>query len=101
MTKYSRSSTQNVNIGGSGSGKTNVLFNLIKEQGSHKTDLYDQFLIKKREDVGIKYLNDPKAFIEYSAHLFLRTPLSGYFYRLNYTHYLIIKESYNKLLLII
>ena len=54
MTKYSRSSTQNVNIGGSGSGKTNVLFNLIKEQGSHKTDLYDQFLIKKREDVGIK-----------------------------------------------
>ena len=25
-----------------------------------------QFLIKKREDVGIKYLNDPKAFIEYS-----------------------------------
>ena len=25
-----------------------------------------QFLIKKREDVGIKHLNDPKAFIEYS-----------------------------------
>ena len=25
-----------------------------------------QFLIKKREDVGIIHLNDPKAFIEYS-----------------------------------
>ena len=25
-----------------------------------------QFLIKKCEDVGIKYLNDPKAFIEHS-----------------------------------
>ena len=25
-----------------------------------------QFLIKKREDVGIKYLNDPKAFIDHS-----------------------------------
>ena len=25
-----------------------------------------QFLIKKREDVGIKHLNDPKAFTEYS-----------------------------------
>ena len=29
---YSRSSVQNVNIGGSRSGKTNALFNLIKEQ---------------------------------------------------------------------
>ena len=26
-----------------------------------------QFLIKKREDVGIKNLNDPKVFIEYSS----------------------------------
>ena len=25
-----------------------------------------QFLIQKREDVGIKYINDPNAFIEYS-----------------------------------
>ena len=28
-----------------------------------------QFLIKKRENVAIKNLNDPKAFIEYSAHM--------------------------------
>ena len=28
-----------------------------------------QFLIKKREDVGIKHLNDPKAFIEYSQYM--------------------------------
>ena len=61
-------------IGGSGSGKTNALLNLIKEQDSDKLigkiylyaeDLNEpkyQFLIKKREDVGIKYLNDPKAF---------------------------------------
>ena len=27
------------------------------------------FLIKKREDVGIKHLNDPKAFIEYSVYM--------------------------------
>ena len=29
----------------------------------------NQILIKKREDVGIKRLNDPKAFIEYSAYM--------------------------------
>ena len=28
-----------------------------------------QFLIKKREDVGIKHLNDPKAFLEYSQYM--------------------------------
>ena len=65
-------------IGDSGSGKTNALLNLIKEQGSdsliHKIYLYAkdlnelkyQFLIKKREDLGIKHLNDSKGFIEYS-----------------------------------
>ena len=64
--------------GGSGSGKTDVLLNLIKEQDndelidkiySYAKDLNKpkhQFLIKKREDVGIKHLNDPKAFLEYS-----------------------------------
>ena len=64
---------------GSGSGKTNALLNLIKQQDSddpndkiylHTKDLNKskyQFLIKKREDVGIKRLNDPKAFTEYSA----------------------------------
>ena len=62
-------------IGGSGSVKTNVLLYLIKEQEGiaiiclYAKDLsepkYD-FLIKKREDVRIKYCNDPNAFIEYS-----------------------------------
>ena len=65
-------------IGGSGSGKTNTLLNLIKEQDYHDVidkiylyagDLNDpkyQFLIKKREDAGIKHLNNPNAFIECS-----------------------------------
>ena len=64
--------------GGSGSGKTNALLNLIKKQDSgnlidkiylYAKDLNEpkyQFLIQKREDVGIKHLNDPKAFIKYS-----------------------------------
>ena len=62
-------------IEGSGSGKTNALLNLIKEQDDidkiylYAKDLsepkYD-FLIKKRYDVGIKHLNDPDAFIECS-----------------------------------
>ena len=62
-------------IGGSGSGKTNTLLNLIKEQDYHdvidKIYLYArdlsepkyQFLIKKREDAGIKHVNNPNAFI--------------------------------------
>ena len=61
-------------------GKTNALLNLIKKQDSdnliYKIYLYTkdlnkrkyQFLIKKREDVGIKHLNDLKAFIEYSQY---------------------------------
>ena len=63
-------------IGGSGSGKTNALLNLIKEQYNdhfiaemylYAKDLNEpkyQFLIKKHEDVGIKHLIDSKAFIE-------------------------------------
>ena len=62
-------------IRGSGSGKTNVLLNLIKNQPdidkiySYTKDLYEakyQYLINKRESVGINHFNDPKAFIEYS-----------------------------------
>ena len=48
-------------IGGSGSGKTNTLLNLINEQND-----IDKILIKKREDARIKHLNDPNAFIECS-----------------------------------
>ena len=62
-------------IGGSRSGKTNTLLNLIKEQDViDKIYLYAkdlnkpkyEFLIKKSENVGIKHCNNPNAFIEYS-----------------------------------
>ena len=62
-------------IGGSGSGKTNALLNLINEQDDiDKIYLYAkylseskyEYLIKKRENAGIKHLNDPKALIECS-----------------------------------
>ena len=60
-------------IGGSGSGKTNTLINLIKEQDDiDKIYLYAkdlsklkyEFLIKKRKNKGTKHLNDPNASIE-------------------------------------
>ena len=62
-------------IGGSGSGKTNSLFNLINEEPDidkiylYAKDPYEakyQFLINKRESTGLKHFNDSKAFIEYS-----------------------------------
>ena len=62
-------------IGGSGSGKTNTLLNLINEQNDidkiylYARDLNEpkyKILIKKRKDAGIKHLNDPNAFIECS-----------------------------------
>ena len=62
-------------VRGSGSGKTNALRNLINhEPDIDKIYLYakdlsepkQQFLINKRESTGLKYLNDLKAFIEYS-----------------------------------
>ena len=65
-------------IGGSGSGKTNALLNLINNQPDiNKIYLYAkdpykdkyQFLIKKRENIGLKHFNDPKAFIEYSNNM--------------------------------
>ena len=62
-------------IGGSGSGKTNLLLNLIKNQPDidkiylYVKDPYEskyQYLINKRESVGLNHFNDPKAFIDYS-----------------------------------
>ena len=62
-------------IGGSGSGKTNALLNLINKQPDidkiylYAKDPYEakyQILIDKRESVGLKHFNDPKAFTEYS-----------------------------------
>ena len=61
-------------IGGSGSGKTNALFNLINNQpdidkmylyAKHPYEDKYQFLINERESIGLKHFNDPIAFIEY------------------------------------
>ena len=62
-------------IGPSGSGKTNTLLHLINNlhpidkiylyaKDIHKSKY--EYLINKREQAGIKNLNDPNAFIEYS-----------------------------------
>ena len=62
-------------VGGSGSGKTNLLLNLIENLPDidkiylYAKDPYEsnyQYLINKREGVGINHFNDPKAFIEHS-----------------------------------
>ena len=62
-------------IGPSGSGKTNVLLHLINNLHPidkiylYAKDLQEsryEYLINKREQAGIKNLNDPHAFIEYS-----------------------------------
>ena len=62
-------------IGRSGSGKTNLLLNLIENLPDidkiylYAKDPYEskqQYLINKREGVGINNVKDPKAFIEYS-----------------------------------
>ena len=62
-------------VGGSGSGKTNALLNLINNQPDiDKIYLYVkdpfeakyQYLINKREKVGLDHFNDPKAFMDYS-----------------------------------
>ena len=62
-------------IDSSGSGKTNELINLVNEQHDiekiylYARDLSEpkyEYLIKKREDAGIKHLNNPNAFIECS-----------------------------------
>ena len=62
-------------MGGSGSGKTNALLNLINNQPDIDTiylyakDPYEkkyQYLINKREKVGLNHFNNPKAFMEYS-----------------------------------
>ena len=64
-------------IGGSGSGKTNALLNLINKQPDidkiylYAKDPYEtkyQFLINRRQSTGLKHFN-PKAFIEYSNNM--------------------------------
>ena len=62
-------------VGGSGSGKTNALLNLTNNQPDidkiylYAKDPYEkkcQYLINKREKVGLNHFNDPKAFMEFS-----------------------------------
>ena len=62
-------------IGPSGSGKTNVLLHLINNLNPidkiylFTKDIHEpkyEYLINKREQAGIKNLNDPHTFIEYS-----------------------------------
>ena len=61
-------------IGGSGSGKTNSLFNTIKQRDIDKmylyaTDQYEakyQISINEIECTGLKHFNDSKVFTEYS-----------------------------------
>ena len=70
---------RNLIIGSSGSRKTNCLLNLIKKDNNiiDKIYLYArdteepkyQLLIKKREQTGIKNLQDKNAFIEYSNNI--------------------------------
>ena len=60
-------------IAGSGSGKTNSLFNLISQEpdideinscAKYNYEAEYQFLLNKRESTGSKYFNISKAFIE-------------------------------------
>ena len=61
--------------GGSGSGKTNALLNLIQEQddinkiylhAKHLSKPKYEFLMKKCKDAGTKHFSEPNAFIECS-----------------------------------
>ena len=74
-------------IGGSGSGKTNLLLNLIENQPDidkiylYAKDPYEskyQYLINKREGVGINHFNDTKAFIEYSNDMHVYKNIDEY-----------------------
>ena len=63
---------------GPGSGKTNSLFDLIRQQPDinkvylYAKDPYEakcQFLINKRKSTGLKHFNDSKIFIEYMNNM--------------------------------
>ena len=75
MAIYSRASIQNTHCSGFRTGKTNALLNLINNQPDidkiylYAKDPYKakyQYLINKREKVGLDYFKDPRAFMEYS-----------------------------------
>ena len=74
-------------IGGSGSGKTNALLNLINNQPDidkiylYAKDPYEdkyQFLIEKRENIGLKHFNDLNALIEYSNDMHVYENIDHY-----------------------
>ena len=65
-------------VGGSGSGKTNALLNLINNEPDidkiylYAKDPYEtkyQYLINKREKVQVDHFNGPKTFMEYSNYM--------------------------------
>ena len=70
-------------IGGPGSGKTNALLNLIKQEEDDDYNVIDkiylhvkdpnkskyQYLIKNRENNGLEPLKDPKILTEYSKNM--------------------------------
>ena len=65
-------------VGGSGSGKTNALLNLMKDQPDidkiylYAKDWYEakyQYLINMREKTGLNHYDDHKAFMEYSIDM--------------------------------
>ena len=65
-------------VGGSGSGKTNALQNIINNQPDtdkiylYAKDPYEakyQYLINKREKAMLDHYDDPKAFMEYSNNM--------------------------------
>ena len=75
MAIYSRSSVQNYNNWWFRITKNKCIDNLINKQNDidkiclYARDLSEpkyEYLIKKREDAGIKHLNNPNAFIECS-----------------------------------
>ena len=75
MAIYSRSPIQNINNRRLRIWKNKFISNLIENQTDidkiylYAKDPYEvkyQYLINKREGVGINHFNDPKAFIEYS-----------------------------------
>ena len=69
MVIYSRSSIQNTYYRRFWIRKNECIINLISNQPDiDKIYPYgkDQYLINKREKVGLDHFNDPKAFIEYS-----------------------------------
>ena len=66
-------------VGGSGAGKTNALLNLtINPPDINKIYLYAkdpyeakyQYLINKREKIGLKHFDDAMAFIDYSNDVY-------------------------------